>query len=186
MFERLSKSAKAAVTAGCMEAATVGEPATDDVHLLIGCSMGRSDGSAILKGAGATRARLVELLDGFDNDGFDDEDVRALSTVGIDFARVAASVEDIFGAGALDAPSPSQRRGPTRRAVPLGPTAKQALARSLSEAINRGARRIETTHLLLGVLHDPGPRCRAVTLMLDLDYDTVRTLVDNASTSTNP
>ena len=179
MFERLSKSAQAAVTAGCMEAATLGEAATGDVHLLIGCSMGRSEGSMILKNSGATRGRILELLDGLSSDTFDDDDVRALSLVGIDFATVTTTAEQVFGPGALDATPTTRRPGPTRRAVPLGPTGKQALTRALTETINRGARRIETSHLLLGVLHDPSPQCRAVTFMLDLDYDSVQTLLDN-------
>ena len=178
MFERLSKSAKAAVNAACIEAASRGDLATDDVHLLIGCSMGRSDASSILKEVGATRLRILELLDGSDEQPFDDEDARALRTVGIDLAEVARAAEDVFGAGVFADSTESRRRGPTRRAAPLGPAAKQAIVQALSETIGRGARRIEPGHLLLGVLHDPSPRCRAITFLLELDYDTVQARLD--------
>ena len=171
MFERLSKSAKAAVNAACIEAATRGDAVAEDVHLLIGCSMGRSEASTILHDVGATRQRILELLDGADSQPFDDDDAHALSTVGIDLAEVMRAAEDVFGSGALAESRPSARRGPTRRAAPLGPSAKQAIVQALSETINRGDRRIEAGHLLLGVLHDPSPRCRAITFLLDLDYD---------------
>lgn len=180
MFERLSKSAKAAVNAACMEAAARGEVVTDDVHLLIGCAMGRSDASAILKDVGATRQRIIELLDGADAQPFDDDDERALSSVGIDLSEVTRAVEDVFGAGALSSASGARRRGPKRRAAPLGPSAKTAIVHALSETINRDDRRIEAGHLLLGILHDPSPRCRAITFLLDVDYDTVQARLDTA------
>ena len=181
MFERLSKSAKGAVMTACVEAAGRGEAMTDDVYLLLGCSMERSKASSRLKELGVTRQRLIELLDGLDDDEFDADDVRALSTVGIDLDRVTRAADDVFGAGALDDASPSRRRGPARRAAPLGPSAKQAISHALFLAISQRARRIEPSHLLLGVLHDPSPRCRAITFLLDLDYDTVSAVMDEAS-----
>ena len=183
MFERLSKSAKAAVVAACIEAATRGDTVTDDVHVLIGCSMGRSEVSAILKDLGVTRQRILELLDGMDAQPFDDDDARALSAVGIDLAEITRAAEDMFGAGALDDSTPARRRGPSRRAAPLGPAAKRAIVQALSETIHRGARRIEASHLLLGVLHDPSPRCRSITFLLDVDYDTVQARLDESLAS---
>jgi hypothetical protein len=174
MFERLSKPAKNAITAACAEAARRGDRLTDDVHLLIGCSMVRSDTSSMLKDAGATRSRIIEVLDGLDNEGFNEDDVRALAMVGVNFEAIARAAEDVFGKGALDAGPRSRLRGPTKRAARLGPSGKQAVAQALSETINADARRIGVEHLVLGVLHDPSPRCRAVTVMLDLDYDSVR------------
>jgi len=178
MFERLSKSAKTAVNTSCIEAATRRDPATEDVHLLIGCAMGRSPAAAILKDVGATRQRILELLDGADAQPFDDEDARALGTVGIDLSEVTRAAEGVFGDGALSGSSPSRRRGPTRRAVPLGSSAKRAITQALHETINRADHRIEPEHLLLGVLHDPSPRCRELTFLLDLDYDTVQQRLD--------
>src|SRR5438046_2767806 len=115
MFERLSKPAKAAVMAACGEAATRREPLTEDVHLLIGCSMGRSGASSILRDAGVTRSRIVEFLDGLDDDTFDDDDVQALAAVGINFSEIARAADDVFGEGALDAAARSRRPGPTKR-----------------------------------------------------------------------
>ena len=184
MFERLSKSAKAAVSAACVEAAGRGESATDDVDLLIGCVTGRSRTSATLKDLGVTRQRIIELLDGLDEDEFDDDDVRALHTVGIDLGEVIRATDEVFGTGALDRASLSPRRGPTRRAAPLGPSAKAAISHALFLAVNERASRIEASHLLLGVLHDPSPRCRAVTFLLDLDYDAVSALLDESDAIT--
>jgi ATP-dependent Clp protease ATP-binding subunit ClpA len=183
MFERLSKPAKTAVMAGCGEAATRGEPFTEDVHLLIGCSIGRTHASSILRDAGATRSRIIELLDGLDDDTFDDNDVQALAAVGIDFTQIARAADDVFGEGALEAAAPSRRRGPTKRAAPLGASAKRVLAHALAETVNAGARRIEAEHLLLGVLHDPSPRCRALSVLLDLDYDAIRTRMNTNADS---
>jgi len=183
MFERLSKSAKAVVNAACVEAATRGDAVTDDVHLLIGCSMGSSGVAALLRDAGATRQRILELLDGADSEVFDEDDTLALSTVGIDLAEVTRAAEDVFGTGALADSAPTLRRGPSRRSAPLGPDAKQAIVQSLSETINRGDRRIEPSHLLLGVLHAPSPRCRAITFLLDLEYDAVAARLDASVSS---
>src|SRR5262249_54716305 len=100
----------------------------------------------------------------------------------INFREIARAADEVFGEGALAAAAPSRRRGPTKRDAPLGASGKRVLVQALAETISVGARRIQTGHLLLGVLHDPSPRCRALNFILDLDYDTVRTRLDQDAT----
>ena len=178
MFERLGKSAKAAVISAQMEAATMGQDEAGDEHILLGClAASGSKAASLLRSRGITRQRLVEILDGLDHmdgAGLDDDDARALSSLGIDLEEVIRSAEEVFGPGAMDRAQGPRRRGPRPRAARFGPAAIGAISQSVREAIVLGDRRVEVEHLLVAVLHDPTGRCAAVASAVGLDYDSVR------------
>jgi len=178
VFERLGKSAKAAMISAQMEAATLGREEAGDEHLLLGClAASGSKAASLLRSRGITRQRLVEILEGLDHmdgAGLDDDDARALSSLGIDLEEVIRSAEEVFGPGAMDRAEGLRRRGPRPRVAGLGPAARRAISQSVMEAIVLGDRRVEVEHLLVALLHDPTGRCAAVASAVGLDYDSVR------------
>jgi ATP-dependent Clp protease ATP-binding subunit ClpA len=178
VFERLGKSAKAAIISAQMEAATMGQGETADEHLLLGClAASGSRAASLLRSKGVTRPRLIDIIDGLDHmggAGLDEDDARALSGLGIDLEEVIRSAEEVFGPGAMDRAEGLRRRGPRPRVAGLGPAARRAISQSVMEAIVLGDRRVEVEHLLAAVLHDPTARCAAVAGAVGLDYDSVR------------
>ena len=161
-----------------MEAATLGREEAGDEHLLLGClAASGSKAASLLRSRGITRQRLVEILEGLDHmdgAGLDDDDARALSSLGIDLEEVIRSAEEVFGPDAMDQAQGPRRRGPRPRAARFGPAAKRAISQSVMEAIVLGDRRVEVEHLLVALLHDPTGRCAAVASAVGLDYDSVR------------
>ena len=178
MFERLGKSAKAAIISAQMEAATMGQDETADEHLVLGClAASGSRAASLLRSKGVTRQRLIDIIDGLDHmggAGLDEDDARALSSLGIDLEEVIRSAEEVFGPGAMDRAEGLRRRGPRPRVAGLGPAARRAISQSVMEAIVLRDRRVEVEHLLVAVLRDPTARCAAVAGAVGLDYDSVR------------
>jgi ATP-dependent Clp protease ATP-binding subunit ClpA len=77
------------------------------------------------------------------------EEADALRTLGIDLDEVRRTIEERFGAGALD------RAGRGRDAgghVPFAPEAKKALELSLREALRLGDKHIGSEHIALALL----------------------------------
>jgi ATP-dependent Clp protease ATP-binding subunit ClpA len=178
VFERLGKSAKAAIISAQMEAATMGQDETADEHLVLGClAASGSRAASLLRSKGVTRQRLIDIIDGLDHmggAGLDEDDARALSSLGIDLEEVIRSAEEVFGPGAMDRAEGLRRRGPRPRVAGLGPAARRAISQSVMEAIVLRDRRVEVEHLLVAVLRDPTARCAAVAGAVGLDYDSVR------------
>jgi len=149
MFARFTPQAREAMVLAQEESARLGYPWLGTEHLLLGLL--RQPGttpSSVLEGFGITRAsverELIGRLGEAAHEGvLNEEDERALRTLGIDLEEVRARIEETFGPGALE------RARPGQCGWPMMPRLKESLQRAAREA-GRGP--IETDHLLLGML----------------------------------
>lgn len=149
MFERFTASARTAVIDAQKVARRTGTHRIDTRHILI--SLLNSDPKVYdaVGRAGAEPGRIVTLLmEDLSHSGLDAE---ALASVGIDLEAVRNRTDAIFGHGALD------RASRTKGHLPFTPDAKESLELALREAIHDKTRRIESTHLLMGVVRAEGP-----------------------------
>jgi ATP-dependent Clp protease ATP-binding subunit ClpA len=115
---------------------------------------------AVLRDAGVTAETLRRWLRQVPRDDGSGGrlDADALQSIGIDLDDVRRSVEETFGAGALDdAPGRTGgRRWGRSKHIPFTARAKKSLERGLRQAIMLGDTRIGSEHLLLGVLDEGG------------------------------
>jgi ATP-dependent Clp protease ATP-binding subunit ClpA len=171
MFARFTPQARQAVVLAQEESARLGYPWLGTEHLLLGLlRQPGTPASNVLEGLGVTRAsverELIRTLGPSRGDRvLDDEDERALRTLGIDLQEVRARVEDAFGPGALG------RARPRQCGWPMMPRLKQSLERAAREA-GRGS--IGTEHLLLGMLQVRGALAAQTLQALGVSPDTVR------------
>lgn len=166
MFERFSDEARAAV----LEAAEAAE-ATDSrrigrEHILVGLVAAREPR---LREAGFTTQSLTALLLARRNRGSEADDAAALAAFGIDLDAIRERVERNLGPGAWAAGDPPARRpGLLGRLLggsdrpPFSAGARKTLELGLREALVDRSRQITTTHLLRGLLRDPGPVATAL------------------------
>src|SRR5262249_32862814 len=118
------------------------------------------------------------------------EDAEALKAIGIDLDAVIASVEQTFGAGALDEPddeTPSRgRRGLFRRRGPeakgthprFTARAKKVLELSLREAVHRKDGYIGTEHILLALIREGEGLAAKILTDAGLSLDELRSRLD--------
>jgi ATP-dependent Clp protease ATP-binding subunit ClpA len=155
MFERFARNARAAVMLAQEEARELCDRETGSLHLLLGVLQAAGEElSAVLTGYGLTadvvRTRLAESSPG---DTSFNEDVDALSTIGIDLGAVRDSVARTFGSDAFDkALSRSGRRRRPRGRISFSHGAKKALALALREAVAHKDNEIRCEHLMLGIV----------------------------------
>ena len=175
MFERFTTQARAVVIDAQNEARELGHRRVGTQHVLLAMAR-RPDtaGGRVLETLGLEPVELVDAVTGSVGDdrvGFSDEDAHALRSVGIDLDEVRRTVEDAFGAGALDddvAPSGDKPAGH----IPFTRGSKKALELALREALHLRHRYIGTEHLLLGLVRDE--RCSAATILASRGLDTDR------------
>lgn len=176
MFERFTSSARSTVVRAQQEAVRAGDGWIGTEHLVV--ALADDDGVAgeVLRSAGITAEAARSAREGGSGRA-DDLDADALKSIGIDLDDVRRSVEESFGAGALDGPSPAP---PLRRwlrrlggHVPLTPDAKKALERAVRQAVSTSDPHIGSEHLLLGVLDAEGSG-RAVLTDLGADLAALR------------
>lgn len=136
MFERFAGDAFRSVRYAVEEARAMGAAAVDQEHLLIGLLRARSTPAA--QALGAVGLSLEESRERAERLGED-----ALASLGI-------SLEDVRERTGIDL---SLSAGGVKR-LPVSRAAKRALNDSLSEAKQRGDRRIGTEHVLLALIHD--------------------------------
>jgi len=155
MFERFAAEARRTVTLAEDEARRLHHQHLGTEHLLLGLLAQPQDPTARLLARfgldlSTGRSAVADLIGGPDPE----RDGAALAAIGIDLEAVREAVESTFGPGALDAPQ-SERR--SRWGGPrFTDRAKRVLALSLRAAADSQARRIETGHLLLGLLREGG------------------------------
>ena len=157
MFERFTASARGTVVRAQQEAVDADDDHIGTEHVVIALALDDGVAGEVLRAAGVTAASLRRHRAdvGTDDGGAGRLDADALRSIGIDLDDVRRSVEDTFGAGALDDP-PSTR---TRRPFLAGHLrftrhAKGSLERGLRQAVMLGVTRIGSEHLLLGVLDE--------------------------------
>ncbi|WP_033213291.1 Clp protease N-terminal domain-containing protein [Kitasatospora phosalacinea] len=155
MFERFATEARRAVTLAGEEARRMDHDHLGTEHLLLGLLAQPQDPAAELLGRAGLdleggRRAVLRALGGTDPE----RDAAALAAIGIDLAAVRAAVESRFGPGALDGPPPARRsRWSGPRFTDRG---RRVMVLTLRAATGQRARRIETGHLLLGLLREGG------------------------------
>jgi ATP-dependent Clp protease ATP-binding subunit ClpA len=149
MFNRFSRSARAAVVAAADEAQRRGDARIGTEHLLLGL-LHQADSVAV-------EAIGVDL----------DSARRALQTMDVD-ALAAVGIEVDIGADIEGLPPVPATKFAGHRPFTAG--ARDVLRRTLVEAQRHRARQLSPTHLLLALL-DAGPRDPATQLLAGLGVD---------------
>lgn len=154
MFERFAREAKDVVRQAERRAASAGDGAVDAEHLLLALAdtPGTSGGRA-LEAAGVDSTLLAEAI-----------------------ARDEAALLQAVGVSA--APRPG--RPFTGRRLRFTPASRRALEGALRAAVARGDRRIETRHVLLGLVEPPVGRVGQVLEHAGTDAAAVRRAADTA------
>jgi ATP-dependent Clp protease ATP-binding subunit ClpA len=181
MFERFTEEARRVVVLAQEEARATREPAIDGTHLLLGIATAGGPGAQALQGAGVDIVRLRTAIREV-GDPSAPLDGDALAALGIDLGEVRRTAEAAFGAGALDDRTRLRRRRPTGH-LPFTRTSKEALERSLRQALRRGDRVIDSRHLLLGLLDVGEQRTTAVLDRLAVDRTDLRRRLDDDSSA---
>jgi glutathione S-transferase len=111
------------------------------VHLLLALTRDAGRAGTALATAGVDHATLHTAL----APGALDAD--ALAAVGVDLDQVRATAEAVFGPGALD-----RGRRTVSGHMPFAEGSKRVLEESLRAAVRQKERRLDSGHVLLGVL----------------------------------
>lgn len=161
MFERFTRAARAVVVGAQQEAIREGAGEIAAMHLLPAL-LGdpENTASSVLARHGITAEILADDLRTMRRRaGLSEEDAAALSEFGIDVEQIVERVEQAHGEYALAGEGRPRRRGlfGALDHRPFTDQAKQALERSLREALDLGDRHIGTEHLLLALAQRPGP-----------------------------
>jgi ATP-dependent Clp protease ATP-binding subunit ClpA len=164
-LERFTDEARRAVVVAQEEARELQAGRIEPVHLLLALSRDPGRGGAALRAAGIDHAGLTSAVRS--TDGALDPD--ALAVLGVDLDQVRASVEAAFGPGALDRGSAVPRGH-----LPFTDSAKRVLQQALRNAIRRKERRIDSGHVLVGVLSVADPTVRRTLAQLGTDADALR------------
>jgi ATP-dependent Clp protease ATP-binding subunit ClpA len=153
MFERFTKSARAAVIGAQEEARRWKADAVGTEHVLHAL-LDAEDPlvDAVLDRLEVDRDALRYDLDQAERSPGPPLDADALSTLGIDLDAVRRQVEDAFGPGALDRTRAGRGRW-TRSHLRFERTSKKVLELSLRESLRLRHRHIGLEHILLGMLH---------------------------------
>lgn len=161
MFEKFTKSARSTVVAAQEYARDLRSPEIRVEHLLLGLlSEAEPSLRTLLERNGITHdTALNDLTTAARTELLGAEDAEALRSIGIDLDAVRKSLEENFGADALDrATPPEESRGRLRFGhIPFSRNAKKALELSLREAVARKDTTIEAGHILLAILRAPDP-----------------------------
>ena len=163
MFEGFTKDARAAVIAATSIAEENGTGWVGREHLLVGLA---SVEEPVLTAAGLTSAHLRAALPAVTQQ---DPDADALAAIGIDLDAIREAVEQDLGPDAWKAAAPPRRPReggllgrllPSHRPFTSG--ARKSLELTLREALADGSKELTCTHMLRGLLRDPGPTATAL------------------------
>ena len=171
MFERFTDEARQTVVRAQEEARRLDASRIEPVHLLLALTRDTGRGGSALAAAGVDHATLSAALT------HDALDADVLAAVGVDLAQVRATTEAVFGPGALD-----RGRRPASGHLPFAEGSKRALEETLRAALHRKERRLDTGHLLLGVLAVADPTARRVLAGLGADDDRLSAGLGDAAT----
>ena len=163
MFERFTDEARQAVVRAQEEARGLHAAQVEPVHLLLALTRDAGRGGAALATAGIDHATLRAALDPAVLDA------HALAAVGVDLDQVRATTEAVFGPGALD-----RGRRPVSGHLPFADGSKRALEESLRAALRLKERRLDSGHVLLGVLAVADPTVVRLLAAVPGDADAVR------------
>jgi len=171
VFERFTELARRAVVAAQDAALSMRHDFIGTEHLLLGLIQTAGPAGEALREHGVEPARArettVRLLAeaGVPATG-GQASKDALASIGIDVAEIQRRADDTFGPGAFRFPRP-----------PFTLRAKRAMGLALGSATALGHERIDTGHLLLGVLAEEEGVAGDVLRALDEDAATLRQAV---------
>lgn len=156
MFERFTGNARHLTIGGQEIAVDLAAPRIEPIHLLLAVFDG-ADTTTVerLRAVGLTRDVVRQAAVAGPGAGTDD--AHLLGAIGIDVDRIRRAIDDRFGAGTFDAAgeaAPAPRR---RRHIPFAREAKKTLELSLREALRLKDNRIDTAHVVLGMLRADDP-----------------------------
>ncbi len=154
MFERFAADARDVVRRAQRRAARSGDNAVDAEHLLL----------ALAESPDTSAGRVLAAV------GVDDEVLAD---------AVARDEKELLRAVGVTAEPRKSRPAPGRR-LRFTPATKKALEGALRAAVDRGERRIETRHVLLGLVRPPVGRVDQVLLHAGTDAATVRRVAEVA------
>jgi ATP-dependent Clp protease ATP-binding subunit ClpA len=169
VFERFTDEARRAVVVAQEEARELRAERIEPVHLLLALTRDPSRGGTALRADGVDHDTLAPVVAA----AGDPLDPDALAVLGVDLEQVRATAEATFGAGALD-----RGRRPTGGHIPFADGSKRALEESLKAALRRKERRLDSGHVLLGVLAVGDPVVVRVLARLGTDAASLEERVD--------
>jgi ATP-dependent Clp protease ATP-binding subunit ClpA len=163
MFERFTEEARWVVVHAQEEARDLRSERIEPVHLLLALTRDPGRGGTTLRGAGVEPDRLREALSrrALDAD--------ALAAVGIDLDAVRSAAEAAFGPGALDRGKPV----PTGH-LPFSDECKRVLEQTLRYVTRTQQKRIDSGHVLVGLLAVADPAVTRLLQQLGTDPDSLR------------
>ena len=163
MFERFTEEARWVVVHAQEEARDLRSERIEPVHLLLALTRDPGRGGTTLRGAGVEPDRLREALSrrALDAD--------ALAAVGIDLDAVRSAAEAAFGPGALDRGKPV----PTGH-LPFTDECKRVLEQTLRYVTRTQQKRIDSGHVLVGLLAVADPAVTRLLQQLGTDPDSLR------------
>jgi len=163
MFERFTEEARWVVVHAQEEARDLRSERIEPVHLLLALTRDPGKGGTTLRGAGVEPDRLREALSrrALDAD--------ALAAVGIDLDAVRSAAEAAFGPGALDRGKPV----PTGH-LPFTDECKRVLEQTLRYVTRTQQKRIDSGHVLVGLLAVADPAVTRLLQQLGTDPDSLR------------
>lgn len=172
MFERFTAQARATVVEAGRVAEETKSPVIGREHLIVALA---TCAEPTLIAVGPSTADLTERLAHLSPAGQEEADAEALGAIGIDLPAIKKAVAQRFGPEAWNDGAPTRRPpgGLIGRLLPnprgFTPGAKKAIELALREALVDNAREITATHLLRGILRDPGPEVAALLPGTTLD-----------------
>lgn len=167
MFNRFTDAARESVVAAQRFARQAGGHRIEPVHLLAGVVESGGPGADALDFVGVGRTDLESSRE-------DALDADALALLGIDLLEVREAAESVFGEGALDRVPARAKRG----RVPMSLPAKSALEHALRNAVRLRHDRLDTGHLVLGVLDVDDAPVRAMLSRVEVAPDELRREVE--------
>jgi ATP-dependent Clp protease ATP-binding subunit ClpA len=165
MFERFTRSSRRVIEVAQAAASRLGAEQVEPEHVLLALAGGWQDPAA-------------PALAG----GCHDPAALALAEVGVDAGTIAQAIEDDLVAmlevvGVPPSVVAATPPHPRHDRPSLSAATKQVLEHALQEAVSRRDRRLDTEHLLLGVLRPPAATVRRVLFRLDVDPERLAALV---------
>lgn len=157
MFDRLTSTARSAVTAAADEARRVDSPQIGSEHLLVAL---RAQGTKVLTDAGYDLAAMRHTLATMNRAaGQEARDEMALAAIGIELGAVRDAVTRSFGPTAWSRSRAHRARSwlgrPARSSLPFSDEARKAFAEAVREAATTRDHRIGPEQLLLGITRSP-------------------------------
>lgn len=163
MFERFTDEARQVVVTAQETARELRAGEIEPVHLLLALAGGGGPGGDALRNAGVDPGRLrTAVLRSADAVG-----ANALAALGVDLSQVRAAAEATFGPGALNPPAKDGH-------IPFAGGSKRSLQEALRHAVRRKDRRIDSGHLLVGVLAMGDPVVGRVLQQLGVNAGALR------------